>query len=396
MFRRRLRRDLNSTSSSINNNNQTSKEIKLVNKSNNVSNKPTVRPSQGELSSQTLSSSSKPGTLASILAPNNSSGQTSSEANVVNLPENGANAAKPTTPLPTKSQSESPSQTKSSSSKPGTRAPDLTQEDSSGPTSNEANVVNLPENGDNAAKPTTPLPTKSQSESPSQTKSSSSKPGTRAPDLTHEDSSGPTSNEANVVNLPENGANTAKPTTPLPTKSQSESPSQTKSSSSKPGTRAPDLTQEDSSGPTSNEANVVNLPENGDNAAKPTTPLPAKSQGESPSQTLSSSSKLGAPALHLTPENSPDKINSERQLASRGGSKGNDGKSETLSQGKKEKVKSDVKSNKLQGNNARPSHRKGEPIEKTESPTRHPDESSGKIDGLPFQPEELTNVRELM
>lgn len=87
-----------------------------------------------------------------------------------------------------------------------------------------------------------------------------------------------------------------------------------------------------------------------------------------------------------------DQTSSEPPLVSPGGSKGKDGKSETRSPGEKKRVKSIFTSNKLQdGKNVKSTQRKGEPGEKTETPTPPPDESSGKIDGFPFQPEEGTN-----
>ena len=182
-----------------------------------------------------------------------------------------------------------------------------------------------------------------------------------------------------------------------PSKSRGESSLQTKSSSSKSATPASDVTQEDSPGQISGEANVVNQSKTGTNEVKLIV-LPSKSRGESSLQTKSSSSKSATLASDLISEIKPtDQTSSEPPLVSPGGSKGKDGKSETRSPGEKKRVKSIFTSNKLQdGKNVKSTQRKGEPGEKTETPTPPPDESSGKIDGFPFQPEEGTNVRGLM
>ena len=95
------------------------------------------------------------------------------------------------------------------------------------------------------------------------------------------------------------------------------------------------------------DANPVTQPKNGGNVAETTVP-PSKSQVGSPSQTKSNSSK--------PEENSQD------------------------------------------GKTVKASQDEGEPtgVETTESPTQPEDVSSGKLDEIPSEPEEGTNVRKLI
>ena len=127
---------------------------------------------------------------------------------------------------------------------------------------------------------------------------------------------------------------------------------------SKPGTPA-----SSSKDQTNKDTKLANQPKNGNNAVETT----------APPQTKSSSRKPGTPAPSLTQESSPDQTNKETNLENQPKNGDNDGTKVKLSQGE------------------------GEPsVETTESPSQPLDVGSGKFDGFPSQPEEGTNVRELI